>query len=141
MTCVLKLMGQKLLGIDYGSKRVGLATGNIEAKVASPLKTLKNDETLVARIGDICEAEGIDTIVVGLPRGLDSQETAQSWVVRQFASVLGHQLKLPVELQDEAGTSELARDRIGQAAARADKTAVDQEAAAIILQDYLENSG
>lgn len=78
----------------------------------------------------------VDELVVGLPRSLDGGETDQTKAARFFAVELAT-FKLPIHLQDEAGTSELARERIGKKLTA--KGQIDAEAAAIILQDYLDS--
>lgn len=123
---------KKYLGIDYGARRIGLAVGNDEAKIAQPLKTLVTDkgywDDLVAVIGE----QEISELVVGLPRNLNGDDTAQTREVRFFAAELAS-LKLPIHLQDEAGTTDAAKQLDGA------KTDLDALAAMIILQDYLES--
>jgi putative holliday junction resolvase len=122
------------LGIDYGSKRIGLALGDSETKVAQPLVTL--DATAADywnRLSKIIRQYNVSELIVGLPRGLDGGETDQTKAVRFFAMELST-LKLPVHLQDEAGTSELARERIGKRLTS--KAQIDAEAATIILEDF-----
>jgi len=125
----------KYLGIDYGAKRVGLATADSDAMLASPLRTVPPHE-LVAAI----EAEGPFTaVVVGLPRGLDGQDTAQTTAVRRFSDdLLWRRLHIEPVFQDEAGTSSVAEDRLKASGKTYAKGAIDAEAAAIILQDYLD---
>jgi putative Holliday junction resolvase len=130
---------KRYLGIDYGAKRVGLATGDDEVRLATPLVTLEGDkEDLVEQLKAICHQESIDGIVMGLPRGLEGQETAQTAHVRAEASRLEAALELPLALQDEALTSEVARERLVERGQETGGGAIDREAAAIILQDYLE---
>ena len=132
-------MALRYLGIDYGSKRVGLAVGDAEAKLARPLVTLDGRTDLVEQLHRICDEQTVGTIIMGLPRGLDGQETAQTVVVRgRFVELRQALPQFQWYYQDEAVTSELARERL---LARGESTtdgAVDREAAAIILQDYLD---
>lgn len=125
----------KYLGIDYGIKRIGLAVADAEAKLARPLATVSAAE-LVKTI----QREGpFQTVVVGLPRSLDGHETAQTLAVRRFTDdVLWRHLQIEAQFQDEAGTSAVAEDRLREAGKPYDKAAIDAEAAAIILQDYLD---
>jgi len=125
----------KYLGIDYGAKRVGLATADSDAMMASPLRTVAPHE-LVA----VIEAEGpFIAVVVGLPRGLDGQDTAQTTAVRRFSDdLLWRRLHIEPVFQDEAGTSGVAEDRLKESGKTYEKADIDAEAAAIILQDYLD---
>ncbi|HSX48360.1 MAG TPA: Holliday junction resolvase RuvX [Candidatus Nanoarchaeia archaeon] len=118
------------LGIDYGSKRVGVAIGDAELKMARPLEIVVNDEGLLDRIKTLAVDHEAGVLVVGLPRGLDGQETKYTGIVRAFATQL-EKLGLPVELQDEALTSELVGSNSAFPA--------DDRAAAMILQDHLDN--
>ena len=120
----------KVLGIDWGSKRMGLAVGTTEARLASPLNTWPNTPELAAKIKQYCVDEQVATVVVGLPRGMEGQETAQTAEVREFAKLLEKALGTEVKLQDETLTS-VANNRVG--------VDVDAAAAAQILQDYLDS--
>lgn len=131
-------MGSKFLGIDYGRARVGLA---VAADDTAPerLKTLPNDSSLIKRLQAIMAEQGITQVVVGLPRGVEGEETAQTALVREFVRTLQATTKVPVELQDEFATSEMAEERLGvHGRPTSEQSAlIDQEAAVIILEDYL----
>ncbi len=126
---------KKYLGVDYGARRIGLAIGDSEVKLARPLITIETNEEYWTRLSELISKEEIAELVVGLPRTLNGNETAQTKEARFFAMELAT-FKLPIHLQDEAGTSELARERIGRK--YTDKGQIDAEAASIILQDYLD---
>jgi len=121
------------IGLDAGAKRIGVARGNSLAKLATPLGIVPVDGNEIAAIGQIASDESASAIVVGLPRGLDGQETQQTLTVRQFAKTL-ESLNLPIHFQDEAGTSQQAAQENSKPGAY-----LDDKAAAIILQDYLDN--
>jgi putative holliday junction resolvase len=125
----------KYLGIDYGATRIGLALADDQAKLAHPLTTVT-----AAALADTIKREGpFDAVVVGLPRGLDGQETAQTLAVRRFCDdVLWRKLHIDPVFQDEAGTSALAEERLQESGKKYDKADIDAEAAAIILQDYVD---
>lgn len=124
------------LGIDYGERRVGLAIADSDSKTASPLATIAPHE-LVASI----ERHGpFEAVVVGLPRSLDGHDTPQTLAVRRFCDdVLWRRLHIEPVYQDEAGTSSLAEERLKEAGKPYAKGAIDAEAAAIILQDYMDS--
>lgn len=124
----------RYLGIDYGAKRIGLATADDEVRLAQPLATVSPRE-LLARI----KQEGpFGVVVVGLPRGLDGSDTPQTLAVRRFTDDHLGDLDAEVTFQDEAGTSGVAEDRLREAGKPYQAEQIDAEAAAIILQDYLD---
>lgn len=124
----------RYIGIDYGARRVGLAVANDEARMAAPLATVAPGEVL-----RIIKLEGPFTaIVVGLPRSLDGRETAQTIAVRRFAEDHLEKLATDVVFQDEAGTSGVAEERLRESGRKYVREDIDAEAAAIILQDYLD---
>jgi putative Holliday junction resolvase len=126
---------QHFLGIDYGSTRIGIAKGDIDSKVAHAVTTLANDETFFPALLELAETYSIKQIIVGLPRNLEGDDTAQTVIARDFASELEGR-GFSVTLQDEALTSEVARENLGPKAAKVD---IDAEAARLILQDYLNS--
>lgn len=125
-----------VIGLDVGSKRIGVALGNNKAKLASPYNTVLVDGTELNKLEEIIASEQVNKLVVGLPRGLDAQETAQTKTVREFA-VLLERLNLPIVFQDEAGTTKQAEEELKNHQF-ATKHGVDAVAAAILLQDYLD---
>ncbi len=126
------------LGIDYGSKRIGLSISR-DLQFTNRLKTIAGGEDSIAEIVKIIEAESIQTVVVGLPRNLNGEETGQTQTVRKFVAELEDAIHANVVLQDEADTSNLARDRLRSQGLnhRQVEEEVDAEAAVIILEDYL----
>jgi putative holliday junction resolvase len=123
---------EEFLGIDVGSVRIGVARGNSAARLAQPLKTIgaANSQAEIKKLILEHNAAGV---VVGLPRGLDGNETAQTQTVRGWVKSLKTQVNLPFYWQDEALTSHHA-ERISKQEAGADAVA-----AAIILQDFLDS--
>jgi putative Holliday junction resolvase len=128
----------RVIGIDYGSVRVGIALGDTESRIASPWTVLQNEneERLVFDIKDLMEREGADIIVVGLPHPLGDQTR----VTKQTQEVLDfiERLKLTglrVETQDESLTSRIAERQMIE---RGEKGKRDDLAAAAILQGWLE---
>jgi putative Holliday junction resolvase len=113
---------KKYLGIDYGARRIGLAMADDEVRIASPRSTVDSAELI-----RIIEREGpFDQVVVGLPRGLDGQETPQTLAVRHFNDdVLWKRLRIEAVYQDEAGTSSLAEDRLKESGKPYDKKDID----------------
>ena len=122
------------IGIDYGSARVGIATGNSDSKLATPLTTVSPDK-VAATIAE----HNPDFIVVGLPRSLDGRETPQTLAVRRYANDELDGLGVELVFQDEAGTSGVAEERLKESGRKYQREDIDAEAAAIILQDYLDS--
>jgi putative Holliday junction resolvase len=128
----------RVLGIDYGSKRVGVALGDTDTRIASPWTVIETDSRLdlMRRLHEIVELEKIGTIVVGVPRPLGdrTRETDQAKAIRSFIEDLKAQ-GIPVVESDESLSSKLAatqmRDR-GESGKR------DDLAAMAILQSWLD---
>jgi putative holliday junction resolvase len=134
------MAGLNVLAIDYGAKRIGLALGSEAAKLATPLDTIEASEGLTDQLGDIVTANDVGRIVIGLPRNLEGEDTAQTAAAREFAALLESSLGLPVTLQDEALTSQEAADRLkSRYPGKIEPGLIDREAAAIILQDYFNS--
>lgn len=130
-----------ILSLDVGNQRIGVASANSIARMASPLITLINTEQVVGEISQLINAEATKTLVVGLPRGLNGQETAQTAIVRDFVERLKKQIDIPIEFQDEALTSQKAEQELAERGKPFSKGDIDALAATYILEDYLvENS-
>ena len=124
-----------VLGFDFGSRRIGVALGAGQA--VRPLGVISGSDWQTP-VRELVAKHAPEKLVVGLPRGLDGQETAQTKSAQAFAAELADLTGLQVEMIDEAGTSGVAEDRLKAAGRRFDKAAIDAEAAAIIVQDYLD---
>lgn len=124
---------QEFLGVDVGQARVGIARGNSGARLAQPLKTVSAGQA-VSELLKLAAENHTSALVVGLPRGLDGNETAQTHSVRQWVKDLAGQTSLPIYWQDEALTSKQAENQGPEPA-----VGNDAVAAAIILQDFLDS--
>jgi putative Holliday junction resolvase len=125
-----------LLGLDFGSRRVGVAVASLTARLPRPLVTLTNDEKFFDALERYVKEESVVGLVVGLPRSLDSEATPQTRAAEQFSAELLTRFKLPVYPQDEALTSRMAEAELAK---KGDyqKEDVDALAAAYILDDFL----
>lgn len=131
-------IGQCILAIDYGEKRLGLAKKVAGESEVLTLDILDNNEMLWAELKRIMDDLGPSTVVVGLPRGLDGQQTAQSQTVRDFVDDFSKHFDCGVVLQDETLSSEEAAARLPKKAPIKDRRKLlDSIAAQIILEDYL----
>jgi len=102
-------MQTAILGIDYGQKRVGVALAT-DGRAAA-LETIQTHKAF-DRLKVLADHHKVAVIIVGLPRNLDGDDTHQTAAARDFAADLGKTLGLTVLMQDEAVTSELARERL-----------------------------
>ena len=138
----------RVLGIDYGARRIGLALSDATATLASPWRLLQRPpsaaETLRVVVADVqalvAGDDGLEAVVVGWPRRLDGSPTHQTAQVEAFARALEGQITVPVILQDERLSSHEAESRLAEREPdwRKRKRKLDAAAAAIILQDYLD---
>ena len=131
----------RVLGIDYGDSRIGLAMSDPIKIIASPFKTILNEgnEKCLQVFQSLIKEKDVEAIVVGLPIGLKGQETVQTKKVREFANLL-YALKLPIHLEDERLSSVSAEKSMIQQNIKTghNKGLIDQRAAAIILQQFLD---
>lgn len=132
----------RLLGVDYGSKRVGLAISDPEGRFALPLGVVarKDDRGVARRISEIVLREGVAGLVVGEPRRLDGTRGEAAERAARFARRLETATGLPVALVDESLTSVEAERRLGAAGVDAapESGRVDAVAAQILLQEALD---
>lgn len=133
-----------LLGIDYGTKRIGLAIGDEETRLPTPIKTVVENDLprqieAVARVAEEYDAAGF---VLGLPLNMDDTEGAQAKTVRTFGHQLAAYTQKPVHYVDERLSSFAADDLLrGAELTRKKKKGVqDAIAATVILQSFFLNS-
>ena len=128
---------QFYLALDIGDKRIGVAMANSIARIASPLTTLHVDETIDEQIIALIKHNLINELIVGLPRGLDGQETEQTKKIRDFVDNFKSKTEIPIHLIDEAGTSLKAKEELALRKKGFIKEDVDSLAASYILEDFL----
>ncbi len=131
----------RLLGLDVGEKRVGVAICDESQILARPLLTLKraSKQEDFARLAALCREQAIEKVIVGLPKTLRSEEGPQAQRVRRYATELQTALNLPIDFWDERYSSVDAQERLALASRKARaKSDIDSAAAAIILQEYLD---
>jgi len=131
------------LGIDHGTSRVGLAAGDDEGQVASPLGQLDaSDPALAERIADRAREYGVAGLVVGWPINDDGSEGRQGRLAREFAVGLARATGMEVRLWDERLSSFEADVRLrGRLTRRKKKRRHDAVAAAAFLEDFLSRRG
>lgn len=130
----------RLLGVDYGRKRIGLALCDPDRRIASPLETISNNPQMILRLRKLLAENAVVGIVVGLPLHASGEESEMSAEARRFAAWLEEQTPLPVVMWDERYTSAAAESALleshltkGQRKAR-----VDRIAAQMLLQTFIE---
>ncbi len=134
----------KYLGIDYGSKRVGIGISDDGGALAFPYKILPNNLELIDAVHNICGEEGISAIVIGESHDLSGKPNKVMGSIEEFKRNLEAELDLPIYMQQEFMTSVEARGRSGKEQNNARKITkeksvpVDASAAALILQRYLD---
>ena len=134
-------MGNKpqiILALDVGEKRIGVARGVASVGLASPLTTLTNDDTIAARLAELCQQEQAELLVIGRPRNSQGQTTKQTAYTEQFVAGLKPQIVLPIVWQDESLTSVKAEQELSDRGQPFAKAEVDALAATYILEDYLQ---
>ena len=133
---------RRLMGLDPGSKTVGVALSDLSRMVASPAESLKRGKfrDLAARLEVLMQTEEVGGLVVGLPLNMDGSEGPSAQSARQFAENLAARLKAPVALWDERlSTAAVERALIeGDLSRRRRSQLVDKLAAAYILQGALD---
>ena len=91
----------KILAIDVGLVRIGLALADARSRLPFPAGAIVNDAAVFGSLRNVCEREQIAQLVVGLPRGMSGQDTRQTDAVRAFGEKLARELSLPLAWQDE----------------------------------------
>ena len=127
---------QVFLGLDVGTKRIGVALGDSVSRIAQPLPTVNAEES--GKIQDCLREYEVTDVVVGRPRNQAGDVTAQTALVEAFIAEVFQAENLPIHWQDESITSVMAEERLKSSKKPYTKADIDAEAAAIILQDYLE---
>jgi putative Holliday junction resolvase len=133
----------RILAIDYGQKRIGLALSDEMGLTAQPLQTLErtNRRNDIRRLREIARRNGVRRIVVGHPVHLDGTKSEMAAEAARFATRLGKELGLPVELADERLSSWEAGQVLAEAGRKKNAgDPVDHVAAAVILRDYLAHA-
>jgi len=132
----------RILAIDYGKKRVGLAVTDPMKMIANGLDTVHPNK-LMNYLKEYCSREPVETIVVGYPKQMNNTDSEAMEYIRPFMKKLKKQFpSIPVEIEDERFTSKMAKDAMIEGGMkkkqRQNKAHVDRISATIILQSFLE---
>lgn len=135
----------RILGLDYGEKYVGVAMSDPMGIIGSPLETIYRKEEnklrkTYARIEELVKENGVERIVIGLPKNMNNTEGDSATNCREFASNVERRTGLPVVLWDERLSTSSARSILMESGVRREdrKEVIDKIAAGIILQNYLD---
>jgi putative Holliday junction resolvase len=126
----------RILAIDFGEKRIGLATSDASATLATPREILRrhSDEAALEALEVFCRREEIGLVVFGFPRSPEGDPSAFAERVRSFAGKFERRTGLPVRFHEETLTSDEAARRLPRSEAR---EGLDAMSAAVLLEDYL----
>ena len=131
----------RILGVDYGESRIGLALSDASKTIAFPFKTIKNKNInfLLDFFRKLNFEKSIESIVIGLPLGMNGKDTHQTKNVRIFSESIGI-LGLPIFLQDERLTTVSAKKSLIKQNIKTghNKEKIDERAATIFLQQFLD---
>jgi putative Holliday junction resolvase len=135
----------RILALDHGSKRIGVAVSDETRTIAQPLEFIPAEPfaDCLARLRQLIREKEIDLILVGLPRNMDGSYGPAAETVQAFVTALKDAVVVPIKTWDERLTSAQANRVLIQGGARRAKRRekVDQTAAAILLQSYLDGRG
>ena len=131
----------KIMGIDYGDARTGIAISDLMCSIVGSTCVVpsRNTEKAIADIVKLCKDNMVGEIVVGLPRNMDGTEGARAELCREFAAKVGEATGLPIHMWDERRTTVEAHNILSQHNYHGQKrkNTVDAVAASLILEGYL----
>jgi putative Holliday junction resolvase len=132
----------RVLGVDWGEARIGLAVSDETGTIASPYKVIPNDGEAAQAVVNAASVTGAEEIVVGYPLTLTGAEGPAAERVQAFARELQRRVAVPIKLVDERFTTKAAEQKLREAGASGEriKKTADAAAAALILQTYLDVS-
>jgi putative holliday junction resolvase len=132
------------MGVDPGSRRVGVALSNPEATIALPLEVIERDagDSYLDRLQELATEHAVTALVLGLPIRMDGSEGPAAANVRELAAALGRRLSIPIHFVDERLTSRQAETAMaaGGLNSRKRRGRVDRVAATLILQGFLDTA-
>jgi putative Holliday junction resolvase len=132
------------LGIDYGTRRIGISLSDPLQIIAQPFDTLSNDKLAIGRICGIVEKEAVDVVVVGMPLNLKGEKAQKAQEVERFIDALKNETSAEIVSWDERFTTTIAHQTMldmgtKRQERRSNKGRIDAMAAAILLQSYLDS--
>jgi len=135
---------RRILGIDFGERRIGLALSDPLGIIAQPFLTFdtQKDGDIFKKIEELIEEKGIEEIVLGMPKNMDGTIGEKGKVVQEFSQMLSNRVQIPIIFRDERLSSVESLRILRDAGAKLHKykKSVDKLSAALILQGYLDSS-
>lgn len=136
----------KYLGLDLGSRTLGIATSDKSGMIATSYKIIRHNEEYDKLIDEVCkivEVENIESIVLGFPKNMNNTIGPKGRLSIEFKEKLEKKLSIPIYLQDERLTTKQAEDVLiaNNTSRKKRKKVIDALAATIILQSFLDRSG
>lgn len=133
----------RILALDYGNKRVGVAVSDALGWTAQPLATLEmhGHQELLAEIKEYIDKYEVEEIVVGMPYNMDGTMGKRAEITQAFINFLKNKLELPIQIQDERLTTSQAKNILLEAdvSRKGRKKVIDKLAASLILKSYLNS--
>lgn len=131
----------RMLGLDIGERRIGVAVSDEMGTIASPVGMIRRESDVVRELKEMIERYSAERLVIGLPVGLSGREGPQAATVREFVETLTDQIEVPIAWWDERLSTAVAERSLIAGGTRRDKRKgkVDAVAAAVILQGYLDH--
>jgi len=131
----------RLMGIDYGEKRIGIALSDPLQVISTPYQVLANQPGFFTKLQEIISQEKVGKIILGLPLNLAGEDSRKTKEVRAFKERLQQKIDCPIEFYDERYSTAEARDVLKEMGylPQQRKKIIDKMAASIILKNYLED--
>ena len=132
----------RIMAVDYGRKRVGIAVTDPQCTISQPLSTLKvrSRQQLVQRLSELIKDLDIHRVIIGYPCSLNGVPTEMAQEIERFVRLLKKKVKIGIELWDERLTSKYAHTTLKAMGIPRHKDTVDQVAACIMLDEYLKKN-
>ena len=131
----------RLMGIDFGEVRIGIALSDPLQIISQPFLVLTNNENTINEIQNMIKTEKVEKIILGLPQNLDGEDTKKTLEVREFAEKLKNNIDVPLIFWDERYSSVEANEQLKKMdyTILESRKVVDKVAASIILKSYMED--
>jgi putative holliday junction resolvase len=129
-----------VVAVDFGEKRIGVATSDASGLLATPRVTLarRSDAAAIEALARFCRSAEAELVVFGIPRSPEGVESPLASRIRSFAARFERETGLPLRFHEETLTSDEATRRLPRRARRED---IDRTAAAVLLEDFLQHAG